>query len=421
MSEKRYRVLFVASHAVQYQAPVFRRLAAEPAIDIQVAYCTLKGAEAAHDPEFGASVQWDVPLLDGYPWTHVPNCGSGKESFFGLLNPGLWKLIRKGNYDAVVSYVGYVRATFWITYLASKSCGAAFLSGCDQGSLEPRDGKAWKRIIKKLAWPLLYRLADHVVVSSTSARRLIRSLGIHEERISLTPLVVDNDWWLARSAEINRWSVRQSLGASPSDTIILFCAKLQPWKRPLDLLRAFARAGTCQSFLLIAGEGPLRAELEKNAASLGVSSRVRFLGFVNQSQLPAVYTASDLMVLPSEFEPFGAVVNEAMCCGCVPVASDSCGAARDLVAPVSADLVFPCGDIEALAKILRDTSSNRTRLQALARAALAHIQTWSPRENIARTVDAIRIAVTCKRSGYSDAAPALPRGSAASSTQKLPE
>ena len=58
---------------------------------------------------------------------------------------------------------------------------------------------------------------------------------------------------------------------------------------------------------------------KQRATELGSADRVRFLGFVNQSQLPASYSAADLFVLPSLFEPFGLVVNEAMLCG-LPVA-----------------------------------------------------------------------------------------------------
>src|SRR5438874_2606950 len=90
MPERRYRILFVASHPVQYQAPLFRRMAKQSSLDLHVAYCTLRGAVAGHDMEFGTSIQWDVPLLNGYSWTHVLNRGSGAESFFGLFNPGLW-------------------------------------------------------------------------------------------------------------------------------------------------------------------------------------------------------------------------------------------------------------------------------------------------------------------------------------------
>jgi glycosyltransferase involved in cell wall biosynthesis len=393
MADRRYRVLAVATHPVQYMAPIFRRMAKHPSLDFQVVYCTLRGAEGGHDPEFGANVQWDVPLLDGYGWSHVPNRGSGKESFLGLLNPGLWKLIRNGNFDAVLCFVGYVRATFWIACLGAKFSNAAFLFGTDAITLASRDGRAWKTRIKKILWPGLFGTADQVIVPSSDTRDLMLSLGIPDERVTLTPYCVDNDWWMQRSSQADQVATRAAWGAGAQDTIILFCAKLQPWKRPLDLLRAFAKANLRDSLLVFAGEGLLRPQLEAEAVSLGVASRVRILGFVNQSELPAVYTAADLMVLPSEYEPFGVVVNEAMCCGCVVAASDRCGAARDLVAPVDPQLVFPCGDIGALGKILKDAASGPVRLQSIARAGLAHTQTWSPERNIASTVDAIRIAV----------------------------
>ena len=53
MPDSRYRVLAVAAHPVQYMAPIFRRMATHTALDLQVAYCTLRGAEAGDDPEFG--------------------------------------------------------------------------------------------------------------------------------------------------------------------------------------------------------------------------------------------------------------------------------------------------------------------------------------------------------------------------------
>jgi glycosyltransferase involved in cell wall biosynthesis len=396
MPDRRYRVLAVAAHPVQYMAPIFRRMAAHPGFDLHVAYCSLRGAEAGHDPEFGATVQWDVPLLEGYAWSHIPNRGSGKESFFGLRNPGLSKLIREGNFDAVLCFVGYVRATFWIAYRAARSSKTAFLFGTDTNTLAPRDGSRWKCTVKKILWPRLFDLSDQVIVPSSGARDLMVSLGLPAERVTLTPYSVDNNWWMQQSAAVDRPAARASWGASASDAVILFCAKLQPWKRPGDLLRAFAKANLSDALLVIAGEGPLRGELESQAAALGIAARVRFLGFVNQSQLPAVYTAADLMVLPSEYEPFAVVVNEAMCCGCPVAASDHVGAARDLVAPVRQEFVFPCGDIAALAAILKDAIVDRSRLASLGRAAAACIKTWSPERNIAATFEAIEIAVARK-------------------------
>jgi len=394
MPDPRFRLLVISSHPVQYAAPLYRLMAQHPQLDFQVAYCTLRGAEVGHDPEFGRSVQWDIPLLDGYQWTHVRNQGTGSESFFGLFNPGLWKFIRRGRFDAVICYTGYLRASFWISYLAAKLSRAAFLFGGDPITLSPMDGRKWKRHVKRFLWPWLFRLADQVVVPSSGTRNLMRSLRIPEERITLTPYVVDNDWWLAQATQVDRKAVRTAWGASERDTVILFCAKLQPWKRPHDLLRAFRKAGLQDALLIFAGDGPLRSSLESEAVQLGISDRVRFLGFANQTQLPPIYTAANLLVLPSGYDAFGVVVNEAMLCGCGVVASDHVGAAGDLITHGKTGFVYRCGDIEALAAILAEAGSDPVRLQQMGRAAKRRLESWSPRENVEGTVQAVTIAVS---------------------------
>ena len=140
--------------------------------------------------------------------------------------------------------------------------------------------------------------------------------------MTLTPYTVDNEWWLRRSMSVDRDAVRAKWGAGAEDLVVLFCAKLQSWKRPLDLLRAFSQTDFTKALLIVAGEGPQHSELQAEALCLGIASRVRFLGFVNQSQLPPLYTSADVMVLPSGYEPFAVVVNEAMCCACPVISSD---------------------------------------------------------------------------------------------------
>jgi glycosyltransferase involved in cell wall biosynthesis len=397
MPERRYRVLVVASHGVPYAVPVFRALAQHPQLDFHVAYCSLRGAEPGHDPEFGITVQWDVPLLDGYSWSHVPNRGTGRESFLGLRNPGLWGLIRKGNFDAVLLHIGYIRATFWIAYLAARLSGSAFLFGTDASSVAPRDGARWKPWLKRAVWPLLFRLADQVMVPSSAAAEMMRELGVPEERISLTHFVVDNDWWTEQAGRINRSPARAEFGVSDREIAVLFCAKLQDWKRPLDLLRAFAKAAVPDSILLFAGEGPLRAKIESEAAALGIASRVRMLGFTNQSRLPAVYSAADLFVLPSGYDPCPVVVCEAMVCGLPVILSDEIRGRFDIVQPGVTGGIFPCGDVEALAENLRRMLGDRAALAALGANARARMATWSTRENVAATFEAIKKAVSRKK------------------------
>ena len=384
MTQRPLRLLIIASHPVQYESPILRLLEQDPRVESEVAYCDLHGAEAGIDPDFGVEVKWDVPLLDGYKWTLIPNRSwrPGIGSFFGLLNVGIWHKIRRGNFDAVVLLTGYVYATFWIAVIAAKFSGVPVLFGTDATSLQPRDGKRWKVVVKKRLLPAIFRLADVVIILSEAGRQFILRMGIPESRVVLTPFVVDNEWWRQRASEANRSEVRGRWGIPEDALVVLFCAKLQPWKRPDDVLRAFAKANVDGTYLVFAGDGAMRAELEAAAKGLGVADRVRFLGFVNQTGLPGVYCASDVLVLASDYEPFGLVVNEAMLCGRPAIVSDRVGARSDLVKEGQTGFSYPCGDSDALAKILAAVLSDRNRLAELSRAAATRMETWSPREHV---------------------------------------
>jgi glycosyltransferase involved in cell wall biosynthesis len=397
MTERKLRVLTISSHPIQYGAPLFRIMAAHPKLDFQVAYCSLRGAEAGFDPEFGANVQWDVPLLDGYKWTHIPNRGKGSENFLAWRNTGLWKFIRQGNFDAVISHVGYVRATFWIAYLAARSVGIPFIFGTDASSIEPRDESKWKLAAKKIIWPAVFSLAGQVLTASSAGRDMMISLGFPADRVSMTLDTVDNDWWLKQANAADRDEVRRTLKFSPHEKIILFCAKLQPWKRPMDLLQAFASAAIPDAKLVFAGDGAQRAELEREAATFNISDKVCFLGFLNQSQLPALYKSADLMVIPSRYEPFGLVVNEAMLCSCPVVASDRVGSVRDLITHGETGYVYPHDDVEALAKTIRQAVEDPTRLNALRTNALERMHSWSPQVSAEALVDAVESAINRRR------------------------
>jgi glycosyltransferase involved in cell wall biosynthesis len=392
---RRIRILVVGTHPVQYASPIFRLLAQDSKIESQVAYCSLQGVEAQIDPDFGVEVKWDIPLLEGYPWVLIPNRSWAPRvgSFFGLLNLGIWRMIRRGNFDAVILFTGYICATFWIALAAAKWKGSRVLFSSDAHTLTPRDRKSWKLWVKRCLWPLLFRLSDVVIVPSSGGVHLMRFLGVPEARIGLVPYSVNNEWWIEKSEQTDRAAVRARWGVPEDAAVILFCAKLQAWKRPSDLLRAFARVAQPGTYLVFAGEGALRPSLVSEAESLGIASRTRFLGFVNQSGLPDTYTASDILVLPSEYEPFGVVVNEAMLCGCPVIVSDCVGARFDLVRDDETGFVFPAGDVEALASILRGILPKRERLHEMGKAARQQMASCSPIVAVEKTIEAVRRAL----------------------------
>jgi glycosyltransferase involved in cell wall biosynthesis len=391
MSQRRLRVLIVSTHPVQYASPIFRLLARDQRIESQVAYCSLQGAEAQIDPDFGVEVKWDIPVLEGYPWVLIRNRSWAPRvgPFFGLLNLGIWRMIRRGKFDAVVLLTGYACATFWVAIVAAKASGTSVLFSTDATSLQPLDGRRWKTVIKKFLLPAIFRLADVVLIPSEASRQFILGLGIPDSRIVLAPFVVDNDWWRQRASEVDRNAVRQSWRIPNDALVVLFCAKLQPWKRPEDVLRAFAKANVKEAYLVFAGDGAMRPRLEAAAKDLGIGERTRFLGFVNQTGLPSVYKSADLFVLPSEHDRCPVVVCEAMLCGCPVVLSDEVRGRFDLVKDGETGFIYRCGNIEALAEVLANVLGDRRKLDELSRAAVMRMETWSPREN----VDGIALAV----------------------------
>jgi len=342
----------------------------------------MQGAESAIDPGFGVKVSWDTSLLEGYSWKNVPNRAfrPGPGHFFGLFNPGIWTLIRDEHFDAVL-ICGYYFATAWIALVAAKYYGTPILFVSDSHGLRSwRAQSSWKLRIKKILLRRIFSLADGVIVSSSGGVEYLNSLGFPGERVVLAPTAVDNGWWTEQAAKVDRDRVRSEWKIPAEGTVALFCAKLQPWKGPMDLLEAFARANVSNSYLVFAGDGPERSNLEDRAKGLGLADRARFLGFLNQSQLPSVYCAADLFVLPSLFEPFGLVVNEAMLCGLPVAVSDCVGARFDLVIQGETGYVFPAGDLNALATILQDVLPDAEKKARMGAAARRRMETWSPRE-----------------------------------------
>jgi len=377
--ERRYRLLILCSHPVPYASPAFRRMAQHPRLEIEVAYCSMQGAEAAMDHEFGREVQWDLPLLEGYPWVCVPNRSPRPKlgRFFGLINPGLWKLVRSGNYDAVLAYTGYRYLSFWIAATAARLGRVPLLSSTDAYSLRGIRPDRWKVLLKRFILPLIYRVNDFVVVPSEATSRFVASLGVPRQRILFAPGGFDMEWWAGEAARSDRDETRARFGVSGDSPVFLFCGKLQPWKRPQDLLHAFARLTPCNGYAVFAGDGPLRAALEAEAKALGVEQRVLFPGFVKQTELPALYRAADVLVLPSDYDGCPLVVCEAMSCGCPVVLSDAIPGRFELVRHGDTGFVYRCGDVDALASILAEVASDRKRLETMSAAAAERMRAWS--------------------------------------------
>jgi len=166
-----------------------------------------------------------------------------------------------------------------------------------------------------------------------SARRVFYSEALRERAVELGLAAPDDpviyapvDQLFQTRPESERDSIRRALGVD--GPLLLTVKRLHPVAGHEDLLKAFAiiasRLPNAQLF--IAGTGGLRPALAQQAEAAGIASRVRFLGLVDNQDLPRYYAAADVFVLPSRLESWGTVMLEALACGTRVVATATAGA-----------------------------------------------------------------------------------------------
>jgi glycosyltransferase involved in cell wall biosynthesis len=357
----RPRLLVAASHPVQYLSPLLRQLAADPALDLEVLYLTLPDA-STQGVGFGRSFTWDVPLLDGYRWRQARSgAGAGiASSYAGVRLRRPWAELGFGGGQRSPDVL---LLTGWHVLGLLQLLCAARLRGIPVILRMDSNDQRRRSLPQRLFHRMLFRQVAIGLPVGEANKRLYLQHGLPEQRLIRSPHFIDNARFAHQAEQLrqDRAGLRQRWGIPDNAFCLLFAGKLQHKKRPLVLLQALALAlGPEQKpvesndptlHLLIVGSGELESECQAFATlhSLPVS----FAGFLNQSEIPAAYAASDALVLPSDDgETWGLVVNEAMSCGLPAIVSDQVGCAVDLVEPNRTGLVVPCDDPRALATAL---------------------------------------------------------------------
>jgi glycosyltransferase involved in cell wall biosynthesis len=367
------RIGFLISHPIQYYAPIFRELAKR--CDLTVFFAHRQTAEQQARAGFGVAFDWDVDLLSGYDSRFLTNVARqpSTDRFAGCDTPGIAEEIAHGGFDAFV-VPGWALRSYWQALRACRRRGVPVLVRGDSQLGSQRNSAV--RFAKALAFSQLLRRFDGFLYVGQRNREYLLHYGVPAERLFFSPHCVDNDAFAAASSGVDRRRGRRR---------VLFVGKLIGRKHPADLLHAVARLGDKAVQIAFAGSGELEPELRQIASASSVHAD--FMGFVNQSELPAVYASADLLVLPSDGqETWGLVVNEAMACGIPAVVSDVVGCGPDLIEAGRTGATFPFADTAALAAAIRNVLSfdpEQTRRHLAAKMAL-----YSPARAAGAVVDA---------------------------------
>ncbi|HVT96423.1 MAG TPA: glycosyltransferase family 4 protein [Acidobacteriaceae bacterium] len=391
---RKIRLAYFVSHPIQYQAPLLRRIAQEPDIDLTVFFSSDLSVRGYMDSGFGVQVQWDVPLLEGYKYEFLPRIGGGDTLGFARpLNWGIFNRLRKGRFD-VVWVFGYSRLANLQAILAARLLRLPVILRAESNLHDHVRSKPV--LIAKDRLFAFLRNSVSCVVPIGKKNRAYWEHYFGENFPSFTmPYAVDNGFFQqrAREAAHEREDFRRQLKLEPGRPVILYASKLQSRKRCIDLIEAYirlapARGADPAAYLLIVGDGVERANLEARVRDSGLSS-IHFLGFRNQTDLPRFYDLCDAFVLPSYNETWGLVVNEVMNAGRPVIVTDQVGCQPDLVHDGVNGFVYPAFNVDALSQCLRSLLENADLRATMGENSLRIIRQYG----FDQDVDALRRAL----------------------------
>jgi glycosyltransferase involved in cell wall biosynthesis len=320
---------------IQYHTPLWQLLTQRGNLELDVLFLSDKGFSPMKDPAFGVSIAWDIDLLSGYTHhflTTTENPTSRRKRVSTLVR---WL----PSHDAVVIN-GYTSPWMLLAMVICRVRGIPYFL---RGSSHPKGrSSGFRRYLRALGARLVVSGSAGGLSMGHLNDEFYRQNGARS--ITFAPNSVDDERF-ACPPPVSRSDLLAQWGLKDIRPVIVFSGKLIPRKRPLDLVAAIERL-PCQVNTLFVGDGLLaeriRTSLPKDSAAV--------TGFINQSDIPSYYHAADILVLPSEIEAWGLVVNEAMAAGTLPVVSDRVGCVPDLVHDFGE--VFRCGDVLDLADAL---------------------------------------------------------------------
>ncbi|MDK3157835.1 glycosyltransferase family 4 protein [Kamptonema cortianum] len=380
------KLIVLASHPVQYHAPVFRQMAQEIEAkggECLVVYLSDFSIQGYRDREFNTTFAWDEPLLEGYRSTFLnANAQEQPAGFRDLHAPGWIDILKAEKPTRILvttlNYQGAVTATLQAR-LRGIPCTLRAETTDVSVVRSPMKDK-----VRSLIYRTSYSLFDSAIAFGEFNRQHLIRHGISPKRLGMAYFSVRD-----RTSEIpapekqsHRQNLRTSLGFNDAQTVLLFSGKLIPKKNPELILNAIAQLPLeiqQQLGVIFLGSGTLAEKLQTLAQQLAPLP-IHFAGFKNQQELPPYYLAADVLVLPSQRqgEVWGLVVNEALQAGLPCIVTEAVGCTADF-ANFPDFQIIPENDAIALAQAIqsllgkpRDFNRYQTQMQNYSIAACAH-------------------------------------------------
>ncbi len=342
----------IDTHPIQYRAPIYRALQQNCAIQVTVIYGSDFSVAGYRDAEFGVTFAWDGDLLSGYESIFLSRVtNGGARDMQEVSSRGMAQALRRTDPSCVL-LAGYSPRfhgrAFWHSWRMGKSI---FFRG--DVTDHARNEGFFKTLTREGFLRLLYpRCANLLYVGQRSLEHYKRR-GVTDHRLTFSPHCVDTTSFQLKEQDRAhfREKTRRALDIDGGKLVIMFSGKLVPIKAPVDLLAAIKTLPSdlrTRIVLLVVGDGPLREQLH-DVANMAPHVNTRFVGFQIQKSLSPYFHAADILVLPSQYDTWGLVVNEALHHGVPCIVSTNVGCAPDLIQCGKTGDIFKAGSKDALA------------------------------------------------------------------------
>lgn len=353
------KLAIISSHPIQYNAPLFALIAKEKEIELMVFYTWGEQSMGAKfDPDFGKTIEWDIPLLEGYSYTFALNTSKdpGSHNFKGIINPTLNQEIE--HWGAEVVWVwGWSFESHLKAMRHFKGKIPVWFRG-DSTLLDEPKGFSLKKIVRRIFLTWVYRHVDKAFYVGTHNKAYYRKHGLKETQLVYAPHAIDNERFSdttgEKSIQASIW--REKLGFKKEDIVLLFAGKFEPRKNPNLLVELMRNIQSESIKLVIVGNGPQEDMLKE---SFSVDKRVTFLNFQNQSKMPILYRIADMYILPSISETWGLGINEALASGTIVMASEFCGGAVNLINDKNGIVFHPHKDLLEVSNYIQKNSFDK--------------------------------------------------------------
>lgn len=251
----------------------------------------------------------------------------------------------------------------------------------------------WKRTIKRFLYPLLFSIPRRVLPGGSRQAAYFRHYRVQDDRIVVNHMTVDVAGIIRQSDALAKHkaksALRKEFGILEDQAVFVFVGRLEPYKGIANLLTAFdrVRRDHPEAVLLVVGDG---SERKRVLAAARSNQNIRFVGRLTPTDVVKAYHCADIALVPSTFEPWGLVVNEAMAVGLPIVVSDRVGCVGDIVRHGETGLVFCAGSTDELESAMLHLLENPERSAEMGKAARRLISTWTLEAQAKITLDAWR-------------------------------